>query len=213
MNLKEALERQKAAKKLEAGSGESIGGAKHPQHKQSNAGSNPAPATKPTIKKPAIKLASKPKSGAATKESESALPSPDTADTEKPEPQKANPREMMPGEVPASSANESQPGDMDAKMQAFKALVDKVPTLFDDADLMGQALRKIMSDLQTNPEFFEMLVDENIHNMVRGFKDTMGAAQIKAQAKKKPSSRSKPSKLDANDLGELDNMLAQMGFQ
>lgn len=229
MSLADLVAKQKAAqaaKQNDAGSGDSSGeirenaGSLSSEHKQTEAGSNPAPAIKPGIK---FKL------GAPKKvtSSDSATLEPTPKAEEEDRVQESTPteqvsesddiapkQESLPGEVPALESNREFPDDATEDMKQFGALVDSVPDLFDDPQVMQQVIRSIMVELQQNPEFMEVMTDEDVNTMIRGMRDVLGLAHVKKVAAKKKaggSTRKKKSALSDEQTAELDNLFAKLG--
>lgn len=198
MNLKELAEKQKAAKNF------SISG--------SESGKTPEIKSSPQNMPKKFVLAKK---AAAPKESVPQTPPPTASGTDAPEspaskeivPVDPGPQELSVGEIPATQCYDELPGDMSEEMKGFIELVNRVPEMFDDADMMSQCLRRIMTNMQANHEFVEMLSDKQISTIIKGAKSILGFTQLKAESKKKGSNRKKGPSLDVDDMGEIDKML------
>lgn len=221
MSLASLAAKQKAAKINEAGSVESpsktVDLSMSRPKEMVTAGSTPAPAA--SLAKPKLNLTPPKLSLPAKKESDdtgTAIAPVESEQESQTSMVTASPKASQPlaGEIPATECMRDLPEDMTKEMESFLGLVDRVPTLFDDPEMLGQSLRRIMTDMQTNPEFEPMLSDEDTMNIIKAAKKVLGAVQFKAETKrtKTTSNRKTKPKLSADDMGDLDNLLADMGI-
>lgn len=112
--------------------------------------------------------------------------------------------------VPALSANESPasapardyPAELDAQQLTFVADLDSLYTVFDDISLVSQAIRNLIAEMRENPNYVDLVMDDDRHTMMRALKETLGLAQVKKAAKK----RAAPKKSAAKTTKALSNL-------
>lgn len=110
-------------------------------------------------------------------------------------------RSLMPGEESVDSEGVSFEGAKD-----FRELLDMLPEILPNADILSQAIRQIMIELQENPQYEQQIEDDDIQLMIRGMRDTLHGAQIQKASKKRGSS-SKASKALPEDIAMIESML------
>lgn len=181
------------------------------------AANNPLPTPTPTPK-PTPKFSLKAKAPIATE----SKPEPEAAEGNGPSPKEsAVPQEShqpetpspLPGETPATNVQSLDTSNMEEGMAKFYAVVQRVPELHDDPDMLGQMLRRIMNDLKENPEYMEILApgvgDGHVNAILQGFKKCVGTVQIKKETtRKKTSNRKKSPALSGDMMNGLNEMLA-----
>lgn len=113
----------------------------------------------------------------------------------------------QPGESPATAPARKLPEEMTEQGERFVAVLESIPQLFTDPELLSQAIRNIMVSLQESPHFIEMVTDDDIQLMIRGMRDVLGYARIK-KAESKASRAKKPNTkgLSQDDITELNEL-------
>lgn len=111
------------------------------------------------------------------------------------------------GETPAEAPPRDLPEGLDAQQLQFIEGLDSIYTLFNDTDLLGQAIRAIMVDLQSNHQYMELIADSDIAMLIRASRERFGMAKIEKAGKKRSASpKKKAGKLEA--MGSLlDDLL------
>lgn len=109
-------------------------------------------------------------------------------------------------EIDATAPERELPEDLDHQQQGFVGLLDSIYEILTEPELFAQAVRTIMSELQSHPEYEQLVGDKDVHTLIKGMRATMGLARMrKAEKKAKTSSRApKKSTFDLGlDLGSL----------
>jgi len=96
-------------------------------------------------------------------------------------------------EIPLPAGAKAIPAD---EVAAFKESLQVIKDHMENPDMVGQALRKIMLDLQGNPNLIGFLKDEDAGLMVRGLRVSCGNAVI-------VKSKAKRTKKDVPATGEV----------
>jgi len=112
------------------------------------------------------------------------------------------------GEVPANEIERILPEGATEPMLAFVALLDSVPKLFHDPETMKHQVRNIMVALQEEESFVEMIMPQDLQHIIRGMRETLEGAAIKKAAKKRAPAKKKLTKLSADDMADLDSLMA-----
>jgi len=95
--------------------------------------------------------------------------------------QRSVPTTLMPNEIPAGA----EPPD-DPAAKAFIETITSITEYYDNPSALSGVLRTIMLELHAKPQYMQMVSDENIHNMVRAMRETLGMTQaVKAVNKSK----------------------------
>lgn len=124
-----------------------------------------------------------------------------------------------PDEIPAQAPERKLPPELDETMKGFVQALDSMylPSVIHDPEICGQMIRRIMSELQEQPQYLKLIQDDDVATMIRGMRDSMGMARMrKLEAKTKRSGgggKKKTSGL-ANDemLGDLKALAGAMGM-
>lgn len=128
-------------------------------------------------------------------------------------------------EVPALSANESPataparelPESMNAQQQEFLANLDQLyrPEVFGDIPLVQQCIRGLVVEMRENPNYVELVHDDDRHMMIKALIETLGLAKVTKAAKKRkvkksvaPKSTKALANLGAEGEGILDDLFA-----
>lgn len=111
------------------------------------------------------------------------------------------------------------PPDLDKQGQQFVQMIDQLynPEIVHDVELMANVIRSVMIELKTQPQYMKLIAPEDVNLWVRTMRNNMGLARIKKTEKTKRTSsgsrKSAASKVDADMLGDLDNMLGELGVK
>lgn len=68
-------------------------------------------------------------------------------------------------------------------------MLNGIYEFFYDPEMFGGMIRQIMQELQEHPEYSKMIVDEDVHTLMRGLRESMGMAKIKKAEKSKGGGR------------------------
>lgn len=100
-------------------------------------------------------------------------------------------------------------------MLQFVKLIDSVYEMQFDQDLLGNVIKSIMVELQTNPAYISsdwkksLVQPDDIRVWIRNMREVMGLNKIVKAEKKAKRASSKAKKVDSNEM--LDD-LASLGF-
>lgn len=117
-------------------------------------------------------------------------------------------------EIPAQAPERELPEELDEAMQGFVQALDSVynPQVLHDPELCGQMIRRIMSELQEQPQYIKLIQDDDAMVMIRGMRESMGLARIrKLESKRKPSGGSRAKKATGKAAEALDDLQALAG--
>jgi len=81
--------------------------------------------------------------------------------------------------IDAQAPERTLPENITHQQQGFVSLLDSIYEIIQDPDLFSQAVRTIMSELQTHQEYAQLVGDRDVHVLIRGMRQTMGLARIK----------------------------------
>jgi hypothetical protein len=110
-------------------------------------------------------------------------------------------------ETPATKPTRELPEGLDKDQLGFVDLVDSIYDVMHEPDLMGGAIRNIIIELKSHPEYMKLVAPDDIRVWVRGMRSAMGLAKIKkAETKaKRGTGGSRKSKLvDMDMLADLE---------
>lgn len=122
----------------------------------------------------------------------------------------SNPMTELPEDhTPATLPQRTIPADVGEAVQRFIANLDHLHKLAPEPELASAAIRNIMIELKSNPQYMDHVLDDDIRVIVQLMRETMGLARIEKE--KKASTRSKKNKESVAaavaDLAFLDEML------
>jgi hypothetical protein len=119
-----------------------------------------------------------------------------------------HPTSMLEGETAATAPTRDLPADLEEGQRTFVESLDSLYDVLFDAELFGNVTKSLMQELQENPEYIKLIVDEDVHTMLRGMRDSMGLARIKkVEAKRSPSTGASRKKAPAAAVSESMNLL------
>lgn len=86
-------------------------------------------------------------------------------------------------EVPATAPVRDLPTELDKSQKSFIDSLNAIYTLHDDPDMFVDMVKKIMSEMQDNPDLALLLAPggEDSNAMIRGLRQQAGMAQVKKQ--------------------------------
>ena len=115
--------------------------------------------------------------------------------------------------VAAPLIERNLPADLSDAQRSFIESVNTVYSVTHDAELFSQIIRIIMQEMRANPEFEEMLSDQDVGMMVRGMREAMGVARVQIASKKRTTTggAKKPAKPSAK-MSELENLMGSLGI-
>jgi len=90
------------------------------------------------------------------------------------------------------------------EVKEIQAALETLKNSIDQPEIVGQALRSIMHDMQTNPNLVDLLAPEDIGLMVRGLRESYGVAIAKKQQYK--SKRKRTEEEVDNTIDELKGL-------
>lgn len=97
----------------------------------------------------------------------------------------------------------------EAQLYEFQEMLKMVRSKLEPT-MVGQALRKIMVDLRTHPEFIEIMQPEDFGGMIRTLKESFNVAvttkKFNARGKKSAKNSAKVDNM-LNDLSDIANMV------
>ncbi len=136
----------------------------------------------------------------------------DVAVADSPEVANALQPEPLQGESPATAPALELPEGMEEQQQGFIQTLESLTECFEDVDLVPQITRTILNDLQTYPEFIQMVSDSNRNQMLLGMYKSMNVARAsKAKAvAKKPKKATTAASAKKESAGAL---MDEMGFE
>lgn len=152
-------------------------------------GSNGASPTSPAKQELGVEAASSP--GSVTDPTPAPLPTP------------AGP---LPGETPASAPQRTLPDDVSAEVQRFIANLDHLHTLAPEPELATSAIRSIMMELKSQPQYMKHVSDSDVSVMISMMRETMGLVRVvKEQKAAKRTAKVKAGVQDVlDDLADLN---------
>lgn len=142
----------------------------------------------------------------------SSLAALDTSDI----PESGKTTQAFPDEIEATAPARELPADLSAQQLNFVESLDVIYTVLHDPDMMGQAIRSVMQELQESPEFIQLVSDHDVHTMIKAIRNVMGIAKIRKEEKSTKrtagtrTKRTAASKFDADTLDSLNELFAGM---
>ena len=116
-------------------------------------------------------------------------------------------------EIPATAPERKLPEGLDEQQQSFVQSLDNIYNVLSDPELFGQMIRMIMTELQSNPQYIQLITDDDVAVMIRGMRESMGLARMRKAEKKRGTTSAKSKKAaESNEiLDELNAMAASLG--
>lgn len=136
-------------------------------------------------------------------------------DDESAPPVAAPARKRFDDEIPATAPTRPIPDEATPAMLKFVSLIDSVYDMQFDVDLLGNVIKAIMIELQTNPIYISkdwkrsLVQPDDIRIWIRNMREVMGLNKIVKQEAKAKRGSSKKKTVDSNEM--LDD-LASLGF-
>lgn len=120
---------------------------------------------------------------------------------------------QFPDEIEATAPIRELPEDLTAQQLTFVESLDTIYEVLHDPDLLGQSIRMVMQELQSNPEYTKLVSDHDVHTMIKSIRNVMGITKIRKDeksAKRGTGGRksSASSKFDDDTMAQLDAMMA-----
>lgn len=120
---------------------------------------------------------------------------------------------QFPDEIEATAPIRELPEDLSAQQLTFVESLDTIYEVLHDPDLLGQSIRMVMQELQSNPEYTKLVSDHDVHTMIKSIRNVMGITKIRKDeksAKRGTGGRksSASSKFDDDTMAQLDAMMA-----
>jgi hypothetical protein len=111
-------------------------------------------------------------------------------------------------EIPVTAPDRELPADLIDGQKAFVTQLNGIYEVIHDPELFGQMIRVIMQEMQEHPDYVNLMVDQDVHTMIRGLRDSMGMARVKKAEKKTRASggKAKSSPGGAAMASTLDEM-------
>lgn len=110
-------------------------------------------------------------------------------------------------EIEATAPDRELPEDLSAEGHAFVESLNRIYEILNDSEMFGQQIRQLMMELQENPEFQELLSDQDVHVMIRAMRNTMGLARVKKQSKQRKSGTTAKSRAPSKKQALMDKAL------
>jgi hypothetical protein len=103
--------------------------------------------------------------------------------------------------IDAKAPERELPPEITVQQMGFVNLLDSIYDILVEPELFGQAVRTIMSELQTHTEYAQLVGDKDVHTLIRGMRQTMGLARVRKAEKKAKAPSSRSNKKPTFDLG------------
>jgi len=157
-----------------------------------------------------LKPAAQPASGDTSGVASSTIESLDDLDST--EDEGVQPRQSMShfsDETPATKPTRELPEGITKETLGFIDLIDGVYDVMDDAELLGGAIRNIIIELKSHPEYMKLVAPDDIRTWVRGMRESMGLAKIRkteTKAKRAGGAGRKSKLVDEDMLADLADL-------
>lgn len=89
----------------------------------------------------------------------------------------------LPGETPASQPQRTIPDDVSIEVKRFIANLDHLHTLAPEPELATSAIRSIMMELKSQPQYIKHIADEDVSVMIQMMRETMGTVRVVKEQK------------------------------
>jgi hypothetical protein len=109
-------------------------------------------------------------------------------------------------EIAATAPTRELPPELTAGMADFVKQLDSIYEVIHDPELFGQMIRTIMLELKENPDYTQVLADQDVHTMIRGLRSSMGLAKIKKAEKSTKARGPKKSTASTQVMSTADEM-------
>lgn len=112
----------------------------------------------------------------------------------------------LPGETPASAPQRTLPDDVSVEVKRFIANLDHLHTLAPEPELATSAIRSIMMELKSQPQYMKHVSDSDVSVMISMMRETMGLVRVvKEQKAAKRTAKVKAGVQDVlDDLADLN---------
>lgn len=116
-------------------------------------------------------------------------------------------------EIPATAPERELPEEMTEGMTKFVESLDTIYRVLSDPELMSQAIRNIMMELQNNKQYIKLIADDDVAVMIRGMRESMGLARIRKEEGKAKRAGGSAAGRKANPKNDdmMDSLLAIAG--
>lgn len=106
-----------------------------------------------------------------------------------------------PDETPANIIPRNLPDEMTPGMKAFVSTLDILYENLADSEMLGQACVSVMIELKSNPQYEQLVSDEDVRMLIKAARDAMGLARIKkteAKAKRGGAKKATTKAIDSD---------------
>lgn len=119
---------------------------------------------------------------------------------------------QFPDEIEATTPVRDLPEDLEPTQRLFVESLDLIYESLSDPDMLGQSVRRIMEELQENPEYIKLVQDHDVATMIGAIRNVMGVtkarkAEKSTKTRAKSTSRSKASSSGDEAMAQLEAML------
>ena len=114
-------------------------------------------------------------------------------------------------EIDATAPERILPPDLTKQQMDFVESLNGIYEVLHDPEMFGQSVRIVMLELAENKEYKKLIVDEDVHVIIRGMRNVMGLAKIKKQEKSRKTGGASKAKGGKNspssdDMAMLDEL-------
>lgn len=114
----------------------------------------------------------------------------------------------FPDHTPATLPQRDVPADVSESVQRFVESLNHLHTLTPEPELATSAIRGIMIELKSNPQYIKHVSPDDVRVIVQMMRETMGLAKITKE--QKASKRRSSNVKVAEALAELDDMFGDL---
>lgn len=111
-------------------------------------------------------------------------------------------------EIPCTAPERDLPEDLTEGQRQFVAQIDSIYEIMHDPELFGNMVKIIMQEMNENPDYVNLMADDDVHALIRGLRSSMGLAKIKKAEKSvkgRAAKKATPATAMAGTLDELFN--------
>jgi len=112
--------------------------------------------------------------------------------------------------VPVTAPDRQLPPELTKQQEQFVKSLDSIYSLHNDPDMFVDMVRKIMSEMQSNPDLVELLADEDSQAMISGLRQQAGMAQVKKQESKKKRGTGNGKSSSSKTASAIDSVAASL---